>query len=583
MWRLGRRGFATCMRRPIPPTCSTWRRGLCTGEGKGRTIEIDVSALPQRGAPPPPPPPPPGTGRGLVDIMATQMRVRGPMSIKEFMTVALTHPTHGYYMQHDEVFGRAGDFVTSPEVSPLFGDLVGVWCVACWEALGRPARLRVLEAGPGRGTLMADILRSTVAFPPFQDALAIEMIEVSPHLRRVQRETLVTAAAAAGAPGSADPPSATNRSIAMDDGAAQTLPSASTTPSAAAAAAAAPPPLLWRAAGASEECGGVEVRWHAALEEVPTRPDVPELTIAHEFFDALPVHQLVSTPRGWRERMVDLTEHSQTAREAGAPPTVTNGGASGGVGGGVVDASGGVEGSVGVTSGGTGSGGVWRDLDTDARAFDFVLSANPTPASILFGERFGERLGGSSDGGSDGGSGGAGDGAGASSDASSGDGDGGAEEGGGVAKVLGALEFSPAAISFMQQLSRRLAACRGAALIVDYGHDGVPTDTLRGIASHRAVHPLHAPGQVRPPRLSCPIRACTLPLPPRAPAVRVPCHHAPSRTCTLSQRPQPYVYPLPLHVPPPYPHGCVPCLRVPGVPPGRWISPLTWTSGPCDG
>ena len=105
-------------------------RRLCS------TVAIDVSRLPKR-QPPPARAHPPGS---LLDLLTTQLRVRGPMTIKEFMTAALTHPAHGYYMQRSEVFGRRGDFITSPEVSQVFGELLGVWCVATWERLGQPAR-----------------------------------------------------------------------------------------------------------------------------------------------------------------------------------------------------------------------------------------------------------------------------------------------------------------------------------------------------------------------------------------------------------------------------------------------------------
>lgn len=149
------------------------RRLLCTA---AKTIAIDTSNLPRRA---PVPPSAAEKAEGLLKVLATQLRVKGPMSVKEFMTTALTHPTHGYYMRSSrDVFGRAGDFVTSPEVSQVFGELLGVWCVACWERLGRPAQLRLIEAGPGRGTLIADVLRSTAVFPAFHAALSVDLVEV---------------------------------------------------------------------------------------------------------------------------------------------------------------------------------------------------------------------------------------------------------------------------------------------------------------------------------------------------------------------------------------------------------------------
>ena len=86
-------------------------------------------------------------------------QLRGPISVAEFMREALTNPRYGYYMTRD-VFGAKGDFITSPEISQVFGECIGLWCVAVWESvLGRPETLRIAELGPGRGTLMADVLR----------------------------------------------------------------------------------------------------------------------------------------------------------------------------------------------------------------------------------------------------------------------------------------------------------------------------------------------------------------------------------------------------------------------------------------
>ena len=410
-------------------------RRLCS------TVSIDVSRLPKRT---------PHTHteyapNTLLKSLATQMRVRGPMSVKEFMTAALTHPVHGYYMQHSEVFGRQGDFVTSPELSQVFGELLGVWCVASWEALGRPAQLRLIEMGPGKGTLMADVLRSTSIFAPFQDALQVDFVEVSAHLRAAQRQTLL---AASGAEEEVQ-----SQSVAGVDASAATA-------SAASVASALPPSLLWRPAAPSAP--SVAVHWHSSLEDVPRDADTPELVLAHEFLDALPVHQLVQTPRGWLERLVDLSEHAKLVQQ---------------------DAEGGGGGGGGDAAAGQGTDAEWRDLDADERALDFVVSPSPTPASVLFGPRMSSRQGaadGPTGGGAEGACGGAG-----------GDADGGV-----VASVLGAVEVCPGAISFMQQLCRRLKTQRGAALLIDYGGDDVPRDSLRGILGHRAVHPLHAPGSV---------------------------------------------------------------------------------------
>jgi hypothetical protein len=94
------------------------------------------------------------------------MRVKGgPLSLSEFMAECLTGGPGGYYMAGD-VFGPSGDFVTSPEISQLFGEAVGIWAVATWHAMGCPPALRLVELGPGRGTLMADLLRGTAGASP---------------------------------------------------------------------------------------------------------------------------------------------------------------------------------------------------------------------------------------------------------------------------------------------------------------------------------------------------------------------------------------------------------------------------------
>lgn len=115
--------------------------------------------------------------------------VDGPMSVATFMGLALGHPVHGYYTTRDP-FGRAGDFVTAPEISQMFGELIGLWAATVWQAMGAPARLALVELGPGRGTLMADALRAARVVPGFAAALNVHLVETSPVLQRRQQETL---------------------------------------------------------------------------------------------------------------------------------------------------------------------------------------------------------------------------------------------------------------------------------------------------------------------------------------------------------------------------------------------------------
>lgn len=124
----------------------------------------------------------------LTALIATE----GPLPVDRFMALALGHPRHGYYMTRDPL-GAAGDFVTAPEISQVFGELIGVWAAAAWEALGRPERVNLVELGPGRGTLMADMLRATQVLPAFRAALSVHLVETSPVLTARQQETLASA------------------------------------------------------------------------------------------------------------------------------------------------------------------------------------------------------------------------------------------------------------------------------------------------------------------------------------------------------------------------------------------------------
>lgn len=125
----------------------------------------------------------------LAHILAERIRATGPIPVSEFMGAALADPEHGYYMGRDP-FGMAGDFTTAPEISQMFGELIGLWCALVWQSMGSPARVVLAEIGPGRGTLMADLLRAAAALPPFTQALDIHLIETSPALRNRQRQSL---------------------------------------------------------------------------------------------------------------------------------------------------------------------------------------------------------------------------------------------------------------------------------------------------------------------------------------------------------------------------------------------------------
>lgn len=118
------------------------------------------------------------------------VEAQGPIDVASFMTLALGHPTSGYYPAHARL-GAAGDFVTAPEISQIFGELIGLMLADAWRTAGGPPA-RLLELGPGNGTLLADIWRSTAKLEGFQAALEVHLVETSPVLRRVQAERLTT-------------------------------------------------------------------------------------------------------------------------------------------------------------------------------------------------------------------------------------------------------------------------------------------------------------------------------------------------------------------------------------------------------
>lgn len=283
--------------------------------------------------------------------------MRGPLTVAEYMRLALGHPAFGYYMKGD-VFGKEGDFTTSPEISALFGELLGIWCIATWEQMGRPERFHLAEIGPGRGSLMDDLLRAARRFPAFYDAMCgVHFVETSPALQEVQKEKLECHQVG-------------DFEYATKD--------------------------------------GKPVSWYEMFTAVP--PDAPLLLVAQELFDALPVHQFQMTDRGeWRERLIDV------------------------------------------------------NTDEGRNHLRFVLSPGTTPGLIQF--------------------------------------EGALKRAGKVDLTLQAqegdiVEFSPASSGLAYEISRRIATVGGAAVFIDYGHDGVVGDTLRGIRKHEFVDPLEDTGVI---------------------------------------------------------------------------------------
>jgi NADH dehydrogenase [ubiquinone] 1 alpha subcomplex assembly factor 7 len=181
----------------------------------------------------------------------------GPVPVDAFMSLCLYDPEHGYYRRRP-AFGAGGDFVTAPEISQMFGELLGLWAATVWHALGEPSPVRLIELGPGRGTMMADALRAMRAVPAFRKAARVHLVEISVDLQMRQRQTLAE----------------------VDD---------------------------------------VMLRWHAKLDEVPAGPSI---ILANEFFDALPVRQAERRATGWHERAVTINAGDTLALTVAAEPLV---------------------------------------------------------------------------------------------------------------------------------------------------------------------------------------------------------------------------------------------------------------------
>lgn len=195
------------------------------------------------------------------DKLAQRLAAEGSISVADFMALAIGDRQRGYYAAA-EPFGRQGDFITAPEISQLFGEIIAVWVVAAWQALGSPAAFILCEGGPGRGTLSDDILRSLAkAAPACAAAADMALLETSSRLQRQQQETLAKH----------------RRSI------------------------------IW-----VEDCAAL-----CRYAEQKTAP--PLIFIANELFDALPIRQYQKSAQGWQERRIKADAAGRLHFTLGAP------------------------------------------------------------------------------------------------------------------------------------------------------------------------------------------------------------------------------------------------------------------------
>ena len=125
----------------------------------------------------------------LERLIRAEIESGGPMRLDRYMALCLSHPEYGYYTGRDPL-GVGGDFTTAPEISQMFGEMIGAWLADLWQRSGQPDPFILAECGPGRGTLMRDALRAVRGVPGFLAAARICLVEISPVLRGVQRETL---------------------------------------------------------------------------------------------------------------------------------------------------------------------------------------------------------------------------------------------------------------------------------------------------------------------------------------------------------------------------------------------------------
>jgi SAM-dependent MidA family methyltransferase len=182
----------------------------------------------------------------LAERIKSIIRMSGPISVTDYFSLCLADPEHGYYKSR-QPFGTTGDFVTAPEISQLFGEMLGVFIVHAWQQHGTPANPRLVEIGPGRGTMMADMLRVIARIaPPLYGILSVHLVETSPNLSETQKTTLAS--------------------------------------------------------------HGDKISWHDSFDDVP---DGFMLIAANELFDAIPIRQFIKTVKGYRERVVSLNAEDE--------------------------------------------------------------------------------------------------------------------------------------------------------------------------------------------------------------------------------------------------------------------------------
>ncbi|KAB8300217.1 hypothetical protein EYC80_000435 [Monilinia laxa] len=358
----------------------------------------------------------------LAKQLSEAITATGPIPLASFMRMCLTSDVGGYYTSKQEgrdQFGQKGDFITSPEISQIFGELVGIWFVAEWMAQGKKRKgVELIEIGPGRGTLMDDMLRTIRNFKPMAESIeAVYMVEASPALRDAQKQLLCGDA-----------------------------------------------PMIETETGfkSTSKYAGIPIMWTENMRFVPSGEDKTPFIVAHEFFDALPIHAFQSvppdpnalepttirTPTGthpltpsasktstaktpqWREMVVSPTPPNSTHTDVHTPKSLQS--------------------------------------QSSPPEFQLTLSKASTPHSLYLPELSARYRALKS-----------------------------------IPDSL--IEVSPESHAIVADFASRIGGSKtipkanpsGAALILDYGpSDTIPTNSLRGIKAHQRVSPLSEPGIV---------------------------------------------------------------------------------------
>ncbi|KAF2025995.1 DUF185-domain-containing protein [Setomelanomma holmii] len=366
----------------------------------------------------------------LAKMLGEATTTTGPISVAAYMRQCLTAPEGGYYTRQttlgQDQFGTKGDFVTSPEISQVFGELIGIWLYAEWLAQGKKDKVQIIEVGPGRGTLMDDVLRTLSNFKSFARSVeAVYLVEASPHLQKQQAKLL-----------------AATEDLQKNE-------------------------IGWTAP--LKYMSGVNIQWCEDIRFVPKEETSTPFILAHEFFDALPIHvfqnipqssipasSTIITPTGPIKPKHGATVPKNTWHELVVSPASPYT-------------------SAGVTT------STIKESDDDKPDFELTVSKTPTPHSLYL-PKMSDRYKKLED----------------------------------IPNAI--IEISPESLAYASDFAVRIGGGTfsqasptnkadstafaknqpsGAALILDYGpSDTIPANTFRGIRSHRTVSPFTAPGLV---------------------------------------------------------------------------------------